>query len=210
MKKTVIKRNSNGDSRTAKGIPTLEEFKKANREHIKDVEAVMSELAFDIEQRGRIHDHTKISYEDMFYNDLCETMNGHMKFENGEWAKLHYSTERHHLMRNVPDDVNLIDVIEMIADCVCAGMARSGEVRPLEIDESILTRALHNTEQLIKDSIELIEDEDEIPKNAELEISEGEYAIFLCPNCHEIFHNYIDKPHYCEHCGQAIDWSDNK
>ncbi len=53
--------------------------------------------------------------------------------------------------------------------------------------------------------------EKQIPKNAELETSEGEYAIFLCPNCHEIFHNYIDEPHYCEHCGQAIDWeSDNE
>lgn len=159
MRRISIKINSNGDSRTAKGIPTLEEFKKANRMHIHDVCRVMASIGLELNYRGAEHDHTKIEYEDMFYKDLCETMKGNMRFEDGEWAKLHYSTERHHLTRNVPADVNLIDVIEMIADCVCAGMARSGEVRPLEIDESILIRAMHNTEQLIKNSIELRGDE---------------------------------------------------
>lgn len=52
--------------------------------------------------------------------------------------------------------------------------------------------------------------EKQIPKNAELEVEEGEYAIFLCPNCNGMFHTYIDKPHYCEHCGQVIDWSDTE
>ena len=56
-------------------------------------------------------------------------------------------------MSNCPDDVNLIDVLEMIADCVCAGMARSGEIRDLEINPDILNRAVHNTAKLIKDMI---------------------------------------------------------
>ena len=93
----------------------------------------------------------------MFYRDMCNTIEGRMKFEDGEWSKFHYATERHHLLRNVPDDVNLIDVIEMIADCVCAGMARSGEVRPLEIDESILMKAIDNTVKLMAESVELLE-----------------------------------------------------
>ena len=160
MRQIIINKNSSGDSRTAKEIPTYAEFQKANREHQKDVRRVLYEIALDIERRGEYHDFTKTNKaEKIFYHDLCETMKGKMEFEKGEWAKLHYSTERHHLSRNVPDSVNLIDVIEMIADCVCAGMARSGEVRPLDIDESILIRAMHNTEQLIKNSIELIGDE---------------------------------------------------
>lgn len=61
--------------------------------------------------------------------------------------------ERHHLLSNCPDDVNLIDVLEMISDCVCAGMARSGEVRDLEIDDNILKKAVNNTAQMIKNMI---------------------------------------------------------
>ena len=89
---------------------------------------------------------------------IVMNLKGRMKFEDGEWCKLHYATERHHLLENVPDDVNLIDVIEMIADCVCAGMARSGEVRPLEINESILMRAINNTVKLMVESVELREE----------------------------------------------------
>ena len=51
-----------------------------------------------------------------------------------------------------PENV-LIDVLEMIADCVCAGMARSGEIRDLEINPDILNRAVQNTVKLIKDMI---------------------------------------------------------
>lgn len=36
--------------------------------------------------------------------------------------------ERHHLLSRTPEDVNLVDVFEYIADCVMAGMARTGEV----------------------------------------------------------------------------------
>lgn len=52
--------------------------------------------------------------------------------------------------------------------------------------------------------------EKQIPKKAELETSEGEYAIFLCPNCKRIFHNHVDEPQYCDKCSQAIDWSEEE
>ena len=45
----------------------------------------------------------------------------------------------------------------MISDCVCAGMARSGEIRDLEIDSDILNRAVQNTAKMIKDMIEVKE-----------------------------------------------------
>lgn len=63
---------------------------------------------------------------------------------------MHIKNERHHLLSRCPEDVNLIDVMEMITDCVCAGMSRSGEVRPIEIDNVILEKALENTVDLIK------------------------------------------------------------
>ena len=159
MRKIKIYRNTNGDSRVATKIPNFSEFNASNYAHRVNVRDMMFNFAKDIESQGETHDWTKAKepYRSMFYRDMCNTIEGRMKFEDGEWNKLHYATERHHLLRNVPDDVNLIDVIEMIADCVCAGMARSGEVRPLEIDESILTKAINNTVKLMAESVELQE-----------------------------------------------------
>ncbi len=57
--------------------------------------------------------------------------------------------ERHHLDDRVPDDVNLLDVIEMVVDCVVAGMARTGEVYPIELSNDILQKALNNTKELL-------------------------------------------------------------
>ena len=65
--------------------------------------------------------------------------------------------ERHHLFSRCPDDVNLIDVLEMIVDCTCAGLARSGEVRPMEINDDILHKAIDNTVELIKSVVEVEE-----------------------------------------------------
>ena len=107
-----------------------------------------------------IHDWTKISepYATMFYDDMCATIRGERDFFDGEWSKLHYNElERHHLKRHCPDDVTLIDVVEMVCDCVSAGMARSGKVYDLDIDEAILSKALKNTVNLLKEQIEVIE-----------------------------------------------------
>ena len=137
-----IKKNPNGDTRTApKGI-TFEEFQEANDMHIYDVASVMYELSKMVDSAGEHHDCTKKSQERMFYNNFLSTMNDGTDFVNDEWYQLHIKAERHHLLSNCPDDVNLIDVLEMIADCVCAGMARSGEVRDLEINPDILNSGI--------------------------------------------------------------------
>lgn len=157
MDKITIQRNTDGDTRVATKVPTIEEFEMSNKLHRLDVSRVMDKISSIIKMKGDEHDWTKVKepYRSMFYRDLCNTIEGNIKFEDGDWAKLHYSKERHHLLRNVPEDVNLIDVMEMIIDCVCAGMARSGEVRSLEIDESVLTTAMENTVLLVKDMIKV-------------------------------------------------------
>lgn len=154
-----IKRNTNGDSRVAKEIPTFWQFNDANESHISDVRNLMCEVSDRIKRIGKDHDWSKTTepYQSMFYRDLCNTIDGKMDFMDGDWSKYHYNVERHHLLKNVPDDVNLFDVLEMICDCVSAGLARSGEVRPLEIDESILSTALSNTVEVIKNMCELEE-----------------------------------------------------
>lgn len=152
-----IKKNPNGDTRTApKGI-TFEQFQEANDMHIDDVKAVMHALSRLVDMAGRNHDFTKKYRERMFYRDFVNTQENGADFVNSEWYQLHVKAERHHLLSNCPDDVNLIDVLEMIADCTCAGLARSGEVRDLEISEEILTKAVKNTAELIKNIISVVE-----------------------------------------------------
>lgn len=149
-----IYKNSNGDTRTAKKDVNFKEFQQANDMHKQDVKNVMNELAFNLMTKGLNHDYTKKTEEKLFYYNFLSAMNKGTDFVSNEWYQLHIKKERHHLLSNCPEDVNLLDVLEMITDCVCAGMARSGDVRTVEINEEILNKALSNTVTLIKNMIE--------------------------------------------------------
>ena len=151
----VIHKNPNGDTRTAPKNITFEQFQEANNSHIVDVANVLIELSEKLKENGHKHYWTKKKYEKMFYNNFLATMNYGADFVSAEWYQLHVNTERHHLLSRCPEDVNLLDVIEMIADCVCAGKTRSGEVRDLEISIDILEKALKNTVKLVDDMTEV-------------------------------------------------------
>lgn len=156
MKPIEIKKNSIGDTRTATRVPTFEEFREANAEHKSDVSRMMSSIAECINKAGRHHDDTKVSEPErsLFYRELCAKIEGKIdSFTDGEWYPIHCKTERHHLNEHCPDDVNLIDVLEMICDCVCAGMARSGSVYPVTIPNEILQKAVENTVNMCIDSV---------------------------------------------------------
>ena len=152
-----IKKNPNGDTRTAPKNVSFEEFQKANDMHISDVNNVMEFLSNRVRFRGALHDYTKKSQEKLFYDNFLSTMNNKTDFTKDEWYQFHVQMERHHLLSHCPDDVNLIDVLEMIVDCTCAGLARSGEVRPMEINDDILHKAINNTVELIKSVVEVEE-----------------------------------------------------
>lgn len=153
-----IKKNPNGDTRTAPKNVSFEEFQEANNMHISDVSTVMHEISRMVDDRGVNHDHTKKSQEKLFYENFLSTMNEGTDFTKDEWYQIHIKTERHHLLSNCPNDVNLIDILEMIVDCTCAGLARSGEVRPMEINDDILHKAIDNTVELIKSMVEVEND----------------------------------------------------
>jgi hypothetical protein len=158
MKKLEIKRNSLGDTRTATKVPTFAEFSNANQMHVNDVANMMLFISEDMRSRGFRHDIAKITEpnKSLFYRELCAKIEGKVdSFTDGEWYPMHCQTERHHLNEHCPDDVNLIDVIEMICDCVCAGMARSGNVYPIEIPSEILQKAVANTVQMCIDSVDV-------------------------------------------------------
>lgn len=161
MVKVRIKQNKLGDTRTATRTPTFTEFINSNKLHCDDVENMTNAIAHEIIKQGKNHDITKRTepYRSLFYRELCAKIEGKIdSFTDGEWYPMHCKTERHHLNEYCPDDVNLIDVIEMICDCVCAGMARSGSVYPIEISSEILQKAIQNTVQMCIDAVEIQED----------------------------------------------------
>lgn len=158
--KVKVKKNTNGDTRVATHIPTVVEFDDANESHRKDVQELVERFCTLLEKSAERHDWMKVKepFRSMFYRDMVATMEGRLTFEEGEWAHLHYEKlERHHLLRNVPEDVDLFDVIEMVCDCVAAGMARSGGVRPLELQEGVLRKAVDNTVRILQKEIEIEE-----------------------------------------------------
>ena len=158
MDKVKIKKNVLGDTRTATRVPTFYEMVDSNKDHIDDVAKMMSEIALDIKSVGVNHDKTKVEdpYKSMFYRELCATIEGKMdNFTDGEWYPMHCKTERHHLNEYCPKDVNLIDVLEMICDCVCAGMARTGSIYSVSISDDVLRKAFDNTVQMCINSLEI-------------------------------------------------------
>ena len=154
MRKIKIKKTNNPDY----GYTNPEELYSETTQHQQDVCRVMYELAKIIMKRGEIHDWTKKKYFQDFANDTLERLDT-PDFKSREWYKTHTTLERHHINANVPDDVNLIDILECICDCICAGKSRSGEVNPsfLVLKEGILEKAYWNTVNKISNNV-ILED----------------------------------------------------
>lgn len=95
------------------------------------------------------HDYDKLTTIDWFHADFITG------FQKTGWWDNHRRIHRHHLNMpdGVPEDVNLLDVIEHISDCVMAGMARSGSVFDLKLPDELLQRAVRNTTSLLKDHV---------------------------------------------------------
>lgn len=153
-----IKETKKCDTRScdAENLPTKEELLKESKDHIEAVSDSMNFFAALMGLSGKLHDHTKIDYIDEFYDNFIAVMkDDKVEFEQLGWWKKHL-TERHHLNDRVPDDVNLVDVFEMICDCVCAGLARTGEVRDINIPYEVLDLAVRNTAEFLEKSIKVV------------------------------------------------------
>ena len=152
----TISKSPNADSRTAsKNHVSFEEFSRSTDMHRDDVKRMMDELARMVAEAGEHHDWTKKEKEVEFFKQFTDAKEKGTSFKDSDWYKYHSTTERHHLNSHVPEDVNLIDVLEMISDCVCAGMARSGKLHDIELDEKVLKKAFDNTVELVKSKIHL-------------------------------------------------------
>lgn len=150
--------NNLGDTRTADRKPSFDKFQGANRSHMSDVQDVMHEIAKLINKAGIEHDYTKQIYDAEFYADFCKVLDGSTeKFTDMEWYQKHIKEERHHINSRCPEDVDLIDIIEHVVDCCCAGKTRSGYISPVVIDPEILQKAVENTVKLIDNNTRIVE-----------------------------------------------------
>jgi hypothetical protein len=121
-------------------------------QHIADIEAGLMFFAEKLGAAARLHDHDKITGIDHFHADF------RTGFKQTGWWDNHRRVNRHHLLQEdgIPADVNLIDVIDHIVDCVMAGTARSGSVTPLSLPPELLARAFANTVALLAANVELV------------------------------------------------------
>lgn len=128
---------------------TKETLLQSSCEHIGDVRNGLKYFESLIRKAAENHDHDKISDIDGFHRDFLTG------FQNTTWWDKHRLINRHHLTEpdGVPQDVNLIDVLDFIADCIMAGMARSGSVYALHLEPEILEKAFQNTVELLKRQI---------------------------------------------------------
>jgi hypothetical protein len=123
-------------------------------QHIGDVRRALSFFGAMLDEAATNHDTDKITDIDGFHRDFVTG------FEQTAWWDAHRRLNRHHLLAadGVPADVNLIDVLDMIADCVMAGMARTGSVYPLDIPQDVLRKAFENTVNLLIANVQVEQD----------------------------------------------------
>lgn len=119
---------------------------ESSEQHIEDVRAALNLFQTKLFEAAMRHDFDKLTDIATFHADFTTG------FTQTLWWDTHRRINRHHLNApdGVRDDVNLIDVLDFIADCVMAGMARSGSVYPLQLSPELLERAFQNTVELLK------------------------------------------------------------
>lgn len=147
-----VTKSPNADSRTATPGTSTDELMRSTELHIGDVSKGLNFFAELLIKAGSQHDHTKTDSIDEFSAALSS---GHVK--ETKWYKRHITEERHHLKSNVPDDVNLIDVIEHLVDCTMAGLTRSGTIYDVDIFPEVLQLAAQNTVELLKKNVKVVE-----------------------------------------------------
>ena len=145
-----IKKSSTADTRTCDySKVTRQQLLESSCQHINDVRAALSFFIQKVEEAARNHDSDKISNLKGFHDDFLTG------FKQTTWWDEHRKINRHHLTQadGIPADVNLIHVLDFIADCVMAGMGRSGTVYPLNLEPEVLMRAFANTVELLKKEV---------------------------------------------------------
>ena len=149
----MININKSAITYNGRDIATKEDLIESTKEHMKDVAAGLKFFAEKLEEAAKTHDFDKLENIDAFYDDFLSG------FDKTEWWNNHTVISRHHI--NICgksfEDVNLLDVLEYIVDCVMAGLARNGKVYKVELPYDILSTAFGNTVKLLIDNVKIVE-----------------------------------------------------
>jgi hypothetical protein len=148
----TIQKSSTADTRTCDFANTSKEVLLASSlQHIGDVVKALAFFSGYFVQAAGQHDYDKLTLIDWFHRDFVTG------FKEAGWWDNHRRIHRHHLDKpdGVPDNVNLLDVVEHICDCVMAGMARSGSVYELKLPDELLQKAFKNTAELLKSQVQV-------------------------------------------------------
>lgn len=151
----TIRKSPTADTRTCdKAKVTREELLNASQQHIADVGKGIAFFAGKLTESASVHDYDKLSRIDWFHADFTTDI-----LKPGGWLENHYRIHRHHLDKagGCPENVTLIDVLEHIADCVMAGMGRSGSVFPITLPNDLLQRAVGNTVKMLAENVQVQE-----------------------------------------------------
>jgi len=145
-----IQKSETADTRTCDWSKVTEDkLLESSKQHIGDIEKGLDFFCNKLKEASKIHDFDKITEIKWFHEDFKTG------FKKTGWWDNHRKVNRHHIDKSdgVPEDVNLIDVIDHITDCVMAGMARSGSVYELKLDNNLLQKAFSNTVELLKNNV---------------------------------------------------------
>jgi len=100
------------------------------RLHQEAVKRLMNVIACEIRCRATYHDYTKLKHYRLTFSE-------------------HMRMERHHLnmSQGIPDDVNVIDLVEFVCDCVSAAAQRDGALKfsYLQVSPEVLMPIINNT-----------------------------------------------------------------
>lgn len=142
-----IQKSHTADTRTCDPKTVSKETLLASsKQHIGDISKAMEFFAEKLQVAAASHDADKLSGIDHFHSDFITG------FKQTGWWDNHRKINRHHIDKpdGVPQGVNLLDVLEHVADCVMAGMGRSGSVYELKLSSELLQNAFRNTVELLK------------------------------------------------------------
>ena len=147
--KLKIKKSLTADTRSCDyKTVSKETLLKSTHQHIGDVQQAMQHFSKLILRAGAVHDRTKVEKIDDFHKGFVGG------FEDTSWLDMHVTEERHHITTKEPEDIDLIDVLEYIADTSMAAMGRSGKYMSEDLAEGLLKKAFDNT---LRKMLEVIE-----------------------------------------------------
>jgi len=149
MKRIHILPSPTADTRTCDWSKvSREQLLDSSIQHKFDIAQALGLFQAMLTEAAVRHDFDKLTAIDHFHKDFATG------FKQHGWWDRHRRINRHHLTQadGIPEDVNLIDVLDYIADCCMAGLARSGSVYDLHLPDELLQIAFQNTKKLLIES----------------------------------------------------------